>query len=101
MSFTTLLLFLLAIQTIGPTFFHRFATEVSPWLLLAKWIFIQGLTITLFFQIGAWCLLVPGVMLTLGIGLHTVVCIKHGIHPFRATPRARYYAFRGWAWPPE
>ena len=101
MTFASLLLVLLAIQTIGPTFFHRFATEVSPWSLLSKWVIIHAATIALYFWVGAWCLLVPGIMLALGIGLHTVVCVRYGIHPLRATPREKYYAFRGWAWPPE
>ncbi len=101
MSLPALLAILLAVQTIGPTFFHRFATEVSPLSLLAKWTVMHGLTIGLYFYVGAWCLLVPGLMLGLGIGLHTVVCLKCGIHPLRATPRQKYYELRRWAWPPE
>jgi len=101
MSLATLLGILLAIQLIGPTFFMRFATEVPPLSLLTKWLTMHALTIGLYFWIGPWCLLVPGTMLALGIGLHTFVCLRYGIHPFRATPRAKYYALRRWAWPPE
>lgn len=101
MSLATLLAILLAIQILGPTFFMRFATEVPPISMLAKWVTIHGLTIGLYFAFGAWCLLVPVTILALGIGLHTVVCIKWGIHPLRATPRKTYYERRGWVWPPE
>ena len=101
MNLSTLLAILLAIQVVGPTLFNRFATEVAPASLLAKWLTIHGLTIGLYFVVGAWSLLVPGIILALGVGLHVVVCVRWGIHPLWATPRRTYYERRGWAWPPE
>jgi hypothetical protein len=101
MTLTALLAILLGIQITGPAFFNRFATEVSPWATLAKWGTMHALTIALYFVAGAWCLLVPGIMLALGVSLHIHVCRRYGIHPLRATPRRAYYELRGWAWPPE
>ncbi len=101
MTMTTLLTILLGLQIAGPTFFYRFATEVSPWATLAKWGTMHALTIGLFFAVGVWCLLVPGIMLGLGVGVHVYVCRRYKIHPLHATPRKAYYELRGWVWPPE
>lgn len=101
MSFTQLLAILLALQVAGPSFFYRFMTEVPPVSIFLKWTLMHGLTIGLYFVIGGWSLVVPGLMLTLGIGLHVYVCRRYRIHPLRATPRRAYYKLRGWAWPPE
>lgn len=99
MSLEMVLLILLVSQMIGMSVFAAFETEASIPARLSKWIFINGGTIGLYYAVGGWSLLLPGFMLVLGLTVHFIICRKYGFHPIYATPRRRYYEFRGWAWP--
>ena len=89
---------LLALQTFGMSIFARFEVETPALRGIAKWgIVILG-TVGLSTWIGHWSLAFPLGMAALGLTVHFVYCRKHGFDPIKATPRRRYYEFRGWEW---
>lgn len=63
-----------------------------------KWGFIIFGTLALSVPFGHWSLLLPAAMLTAGSAVHFYVCREEGIHPLYATPRRKYYEYRGWEW---
>ena len=99
MSLSTLLLILIAAQTLGTSIFARFEIETPIPRRIFKWALFHAGTIALHAWAGGWALLVPAAFLCLGIAVHIVVCRKYGFHPIYATPRRKYYEFRGWAGP--
>lgn len=72
--------------------------ETAPWRKLTKWLVITGGTVGLYALLGHWALAFPTALAVLGGTVHFVWCRRNGIHPFRATPRRKYYELRGWAW---
>lgn len=92
------LLILFAVCVVGNAFFGIFAAEASRWGRVLKWGLVAGLTAGVHSVAGHWALLVILVPAALGLGFHFTWCRKNGIHPFRATPRRRYYDLRGWEW---
>ena len=101
MELEHVLLVLLIIETLGMCIFKRFETETPIRRSLLKWTIIVGGTLGLYYVVGGWAILFPLGMLALGGTVHVVICRKEGFHPVYATPRREYYAYRGWAWPPE
>ena len=101
MGLVYVLLTLLVLQTLGMCIFKRFETETPIWRGLLKWSIVIGGTLTLYYGLGSWAILFPIAFATLGGTVHIVICRKEGFHPIYATPRDRYYAYRGWTWPPE
>jgi hypothetical protein len=88
---------LLALTTLGQVCFGQFEVETSKVRRLVKWTIVDGATIGLYFAAGHWALLFPAGMATAGLVFHLWWCRRNGIHPWRATPRRRYYELRGWA----
>ena len=101
MSLEYVLLTLLVLQTLGMCTFKRFETETAVWRGLLKWTIANGGTIALYYAVGGWALLFPLAFGVLGATAHVVICKKEGFHMIYATPREKYYAYRGWTWPPE
>jgi hypothetical protein len=91
------LIVLLVLSNLGQILFGRFEIETERWRLILKWTLVHSLTLGLFFLIGHWALLVPLVAGGGGLIFHTSWCLKHGIHPLRATPLDKYYQLRGWS----
>lgn len=89
---------LLGLLLFGAEIFARFEIETPAWKKILKWSVVIALTLILYRFIGHWALLVSVGLGTLGLVFHFVWCQKNGIHPFRATPRRRYYQLRGWDW---
>lgn len=89
--------FLLALVTLGQVGFGQFEVETSKVRRLIKWAFVYATTIGLYLVVGHWALAFPLVMAAIGLGFHFWWCGRNGIHPWRATPRRRYYELRGWA----
>lgn len=89
---------LLLLQTLGTSIFARFEIETPVWRKLFKWGVLIGVTLALSVAVGHWALIFPAFVFVLGATVHFVYCRKHGIDPWRATPRRRYYELRGWTW---
>lgn len=88
---------LLTLTTLGQVGFGQFETETSKTRRLLKWAIVDGATLGLYYAVGHWALLFPLVMAAAGLTFHLWWCRRNGIHPWRATPRRRYYELRGWA----
>ncbi len=95
------LTFLLLLTFIGQTLFARFEIETPRWRLIVKWLVLYAVTLGLHPVIGHWALAAPALAGTVGLAVHFSWCRRHGIHPFTAEPLPRYYALRGWRWPPS
>ena len=89
---------LLALVVIGTATFAIFEVETAPWRKILKWGMVIGVTLGLRLVVGHWSLLLPIGAGAAGAVFHAVWCRRNGIHPFRATPRRRYYQLRGWTW---
>ncbi len=89
---------LLAVQTIGQSFFAVFEVETPGWRKTLKWLIVAGATLGLYAWVGHWALLFPLASAIAGCTFHFFWCRKNGIHPWRATPRRKYWELRGWEW---
>ncbi len=93
------LFLLLVFSNLGQTVFAKFEIETPQWRKILKWTILHGGTIGLYFLVGHWALVFPLLGAGVGCVVHATWCRRHGIDPWRATPRARYYELRGWpAW---
>ena len=90
---------LLVFAVLGAEIFAPFEVETPVVKKLLKWTIVVTGTLGLYGVVGHWALLFAVVPATLGLTVHFVWCGRNGIHPFRATPRRRYYELRGWEWP--
>ncbi|RMH22558.1 MAG: hypothetical protein D6696_03160 [Acidobacteria bacterium] len=93
--------FLLAAQALGSEIFAPFEVETPPWKKILKWALVAALTLGLYPLVGHWAILVTATLGLMGLTFHFVWCRKHGIDPWQASPRRRYYELRGWTWPDE
>ena len=89
---------LLSIAILGQSVFAVFEVETPAWRKIVKWVIVAGVTLGLSRLLGHWAVLVPVLGGIAGVIGHTAWCRRHGIHPFRATPRRKYYELRGWTW---
>ncbi len=89
---------LLGLFLFGAEIFAPFEVETPAWRKILKWSIVITITLSLYYYIGHWAVLVPIGLGSLGLVFHVVWCKKNGIHPIRATPRRRYYELRGWEW---
>jgi hypothetical protein len=90
---------LLILLTLGSSIFAVFEVETPMWRKVLKWLIVIGGTVGLYYVVGHLALLFPFVAGGAGTIYHFKWCRKHGIHPFDATPRRKYYELRQWAWP--
>lgn len=87
---------LLAIAIVGAEVFAPFEVQTPVWRKLVKWAVVCGLTLGLYGVLGHGAAFVPVGFALVGLAFHIHWCRKHGIHPWKATPRRRYYELRGW-----
>jgi hypothetical protein len=89
---------LLVIQLLASNFFARFDVEKPAMKKIVKWLFIDGITVGLFYWLGHWAAIFPIIALIPGTIYHFNWCKKNGIDPLKATPKIKYYQLRGWRW---
>jgi hypothetical protein len=90
---------LFAFHTIGVAIFGRFELESPWWRHIIKWTATFALTYWVATSFG----ITPALWLIAGLAIagtvfHIIWCMRNGIHPFKATPRKKYWAIRGWNW---
>lgn len=90
---------LFGLCVVGNAVFGVFEVETPWWRRVLKWGLVAGLTAGVYAAAGHWALLAVALPAAVGLAFHFAWCRRHAIHPFRATPRRRYYALRGWEWP--
>lgn len=89
---------LLVLHVLGTSIFGVFEAETPWWRLVLKWGLVIALTWVVYRSFGHWALAVILVPAAGGAVVHAVWCRRHGIDPWRATPRRKYYRLRGWSW---
>lgn len=89
---------LLVLHLVGTSVFGVFEVETPWWRLVLKWGTVIALTWAAYRFFGHWALAVPLGLSAAGFTVHLVWCRRHGIDPWQATPRKKYYRLRGWAW---
>jgi hypothetical protein len=92
---------LLVLTCVGQTVFARFEIETATWRKRLKWFVVYALTLGFYAGAGHWAAAVPVFLGGLGVAGHVVWCRRHQIHPLTAQTLERYYALRGWRWPPQ
>ncbi|HZR22299.1 MAG TPA: hypothetical protein VFA59_01850 [Vicinamibacterales bacterium] len=83
--------------TVGTILFGHFEERTAKWRRMLKFFVIVGGTALLDRFAGrgwAWAFILGGLML--GLTVHFVYLRRHGINPWTAEPRDKYYALRGW-----
>ncbi len=89
---------LLILHVLGTSIAGRFEVETPWWRLTLKWGIVILITYVVYRWFGHWAMLAIAVPAVAGTVVHFTWCRKHGIDPWRATPRRKYYDLRGWAW---
>lgn len=89
---------LLVLHVLGTSIFGVFEVESPWWKLTLKWGILIGLTYLVFHLFGHWAMAAIVLPALAGVVFHFRWCAHHGIDPWRATPRKRYYELRGWTW---
>ena len=89
---------LLVLHVLGTSVFGPFEVGTPWWRLTLKWGIVIGVTYLVYQLSGHWALLVIATPAIAGTTVHFTWCRKHGIDPWKATPRRKYYELRGWAW---
>jgi len=90
---------LLVIRTLGNFIFGRFEFEAPLREKLIKWIIVDGGTVALYYVIGHWALAFRLGLFIAATTAHFIACRREGFDPVYATPRKKYYDFKGWDWP--
>lgn len=83
--------------TVGTILFGHFEERTPKWRRLLKFAITIGLTALLDATAGprwAWTFILAA--MSTGLVVHFVLLRRHGIDPWTAEPRDRYYALRGW-----
>lgn len=87
---------------LGIMLFGHFEEGVPKWRKVAKFFALTGLAVAISAAAGR-----PWFYAFLGVGCVFVLIVhgwwlpRHGINPWTAEPRERYYKLRGWKLPPE
>ena len=89
---------LLVVHVLGTSIFGVFEVETPWWRLATKWGAVTALTWVVFRLFGHWAMAVVLFPALVGGVVHFRWCARHGIDPWRATPRKTYYELRGWDW---
>ena len=89
------------IFAVGNIVFGHWAVETPVWRRLLKFVVILGVTLGISASIGRpWAF---GFLGLLGVGviiIHGWWLPRHGINGWTGEPKEKYYALRGWKYPP-
>ena len=90
------------IFAIGNILFGHFEERTPKWRRVLK-VFVMLAVIRLIaVQLGRpWALLLIGVLIVFVLVIHGWWLPRNGINGWTGEPKARYYEFRGWPWPPQ
>lgn len=89
------------IFAVGNIVFGHWEVETPKWRRLLKFILFVGVTLGISAGVGRlWAFLFLGFLIIPVLVIHAWWLPKHGINGWTGEPRERYYALRGWKWPP-
>ncbi len=91
------LLIVSVIYMVGNVFFGQFEERTPKLRRLAKIVLLLGITAILSASAGRpWSLIWIAGLLVISVSLHVWWTVRHGINPWTAEPKDKYYALRGW-----
>jgi hypothetical protein len=86
-----------AIFAVGNIVFGHFEQETPKWRRVLKFAIITSLTGLIASAGGhGWSAAFVATIATAGLTAHFVILRRHGINPWTAEPKDKYYALRGW-----
>lgn len=89
------------IFAIGNMLFGRWAAETPKWRRLLKFVLFLLLTLAISAWFGrGWAFLLLGLLVLGVVIIHGWWLPRHGINGWTGEPQEKYYALRGWKYPP-
>ena len=89
------------IFAVGNILFGHWEAETPKWRRLLKFVLILLLTLGISTSLGRrWAFLFLGLMGLAALIVHAWWLPRHGINGWTAEPKEKYYAMRGWKYPP-
>jgi predicted MFS family arabinose efflux permease len=90
------------IFAVGNILFGHWEAETPRWRRLLKFVLILGLTLAISAFAGRrWAFLFIGLLALPVVIIHAWWLPRHGINGWTGEPRDKYYALRGWKYPPR
>ena len=90
------------IFAVGNLLFGHWEAETPKWRRLLKFVLILLLTVGISTSLGRrWAFLFLGLMGVAALIVHAWWLPRHGINGWTAEPKEKYYAMRGWKYPPS
>lgn len=91
------LLIVSVIYMVGNVFFGQFEERTPKLRKFAKIVLLLGITAILSATVGRpWSLIWIAGLLVISVSFHVWWTVQHGINPWTAEPKDKYYALRGW-----
>jgi hypothetical protein len=89
------------IFAVGNILFGHWEAETPKWRRLLKFVLILLLTLGISTSLGRrWAFLFLGLLGLAALIVHAWWLPRHGINGWTAEPKEKYYAMRGWKYPP-
>ncbi len=89
------------IFAVGNILFGHWEEKTPKWRRLLKFVLILGLTMGISAVVGRrWAFLFLGVLALPALVIHIWWLPRHGINGWTGEPKEKYYALRGWKYPP-
>jgi hypothetical protein len=89
------------IFAVGNILFGHWEAGTPKWRRLLKFVLILVLTLGISTSLGRrWAFLFLGLMGLAALIVHAWWLPRHGINGWTAEPKEKYYAMRGWKYPP-
>lgn len=91
------------IFAVGNILFGHWEAETPKWRRLLKFLLILGLTLGLSAALGRrWAFFFLGALALVAVIIHGWwLPWRHGINGWTGEPKEKYYALRGWKYPPS
>jgi hypothetical protein len=89
------------IFAVGNTLFGHWEAETPKWRRLLKFLLILGLTMAISATLGRrWAFAFLGLLALGAVVIHGWWLPRRGINGWTGEPKEKYYALRGWKYPP-
>jgi len=91
------------IFAVGNIVFGHWEAETPKWRRVLKFVLVLGLTIAISAALGRrWAFLFLALMGVAALVVHGWwLPYRHGINGWSGEPKEKYYALRGWKYPPR
>lgn len=90
------------IFAVGNILMGHWEAETPKWRRLLKFVLTMGITLAISAGVGRlWAMLFLGLLGALAIVVHAWWLPRLGINGWTGEPKEKYYAMRGWKYPPR